>query len=48
MFATYLAGFLRNVLIAQNSSIFAVFLRARIAVPVPPPYISRTTDISDP
>jgi hypothetical protein len=48
MFATYLAGFLRNVLIAENSLIFAVFLRARMAVPAPPPYISETADISDP
>jgi hypothetical protein len=48
MFVPYLAGFLANVAIAENSSIFAVFWRVRMAVPVVPPYISVTVDISDP
>jgi hypothetical protein len=48
MFAAHLAGFLGNVVIAENSLTFPVFLRARMAVPVPQPYISETIDISDP
>jgi hypothetical protein len=48
MFAAYLAGFLANVVIAENSSTFAVFLKARMAVPLAQPYISETIDISDP